>query len=100
MAVQSNRSPRSTPQRSLTGRLLAGSASYLLARLVMLACGLAIFLFLSRALGPAAYGTYALAVAIGQWFSLVMGAIAGGATISLVAGHTRRAIASRVRFCG
>ncbi|MFM7470422.1 MAG: lipopolysaccharide biosynthesis protein [Nodosilinea sp.] len=87
MVLQSNPSPISAPRRSLKWHLLAGSASLLLARMVMLACGLAIFIYLSRALGPAVYGTYGLAVAISQWFSLVMGAIAGGATIPLVAGH-------------
>lgn len=87
MVVQSNIAPISVPQRSLKWRLLAGSASLLLARMVMLACGLAIFIYLSRALGPAGYGTYGLAVAISRWSSLVMVAVAGGATIPLVAGH-------------
>lgn len=87
MVLQSPTSPVSIPQRSLKWRLLAGSASLLLARMVMLVCGLAIFIYLSRALGPAGYGIYGLAVAISRWSSLVMVAVAGGATIPLVAGH-------------
>ncbi|MFN9923535.1 MAG: lipopolysaccharide biosynthesis protein [Cyanobacteriota bacterium] len=80
---------RTTSGLPLRQRLLRAGAVQLLAPFCVLACGMAVFVYLSRALGPGAYGTYALAAAISQWLGLGVVAVGGGSTVPLVAGDAQ-----------
>lgn len=75
------------PEVSLRRKLLGGGVSMLASRLAMLFGGLATFLYLSRALGPASYGVYGLTVVIGQWVTSIAYIISGGAKVQILAGH-------------
>jgi O-antigen/teichoic acid export membrane protein len=72
---------------SLKRHLLVGGANVVAARVSMMAFGFMAYLYLTRTLGPADYGLYGLAVSISQWVAILVQALAGGATVQLVAGN-------------
>lgn len=68
-------------------RIALATLLQVLARLAGLGCGLALMGYLSRNLGLADYGRYALAVVLVNWISTLIGLFTGSALVRLVAGQ-------------
>jgi len=68
-------------------------------RVAVLGCGLVLMGYLTRRLGLADYGRYALSILLMNWIGVSIGLATGGALVRLVAGGGRMAIASRCRCC-
>jgi O-antigen/teichoic acid export membrane protein len=64
----------------------AGSALQIASRVAVLGCGLALMGYLTRNLGLADYGRYALAVMLVNWAATSLALATGGALVRLVAG--------------
>lgn len=62
-----------------------------LADIVALACGFVNFSYLSRTLGSATYGDYAVAFLFALWCTELLSAVAGPSTLRMVAGHAEGA---------
>lgn len=72
------------------------------ARVGGLLLGVVLMAYLTRRLGTAEYGRYAVAVVLMNWLGVTIGAATGGATVQLVAGqqHGHRYAVSMVQLVG
>lgn len=68
-------------------RVALGSLFQISARLGAMFLGLVLMAYLSRRLGVAEYGQYAVAVVVVGWLSITISVATGGATVRLVAGQ-------------
>lgn len=76
----------SDSQPSARVRVAAGSALQIASRIAVLGCGLVLMGYLTRNLGLADYGRYALAVLLVNWAATSLALATGGALVRLVAG--------------
>jgi O-antigen/teichoic acid export membrane protein len=65
----------------------AGSVLMIISRIAVLGCGLILMGYLTRNLGLADYGRYALAVLLVNWAATSLALATGGALVRLVAGN-------------
>lgn len=71
----------------LLGGAIVGSAAQITSRVLSLLLGLALMAFLTRRLGVADYGLYAVAVVVMNWLSITIAVATVSATVRLVAGQ-------------
>ena len=76
-----------SPQPSARTRVAAGSVMQVASRIAVLGCGLVLMGYLTRNLGLADYGRYALAVLLLNWAGTSLAVATGGALVRLVAGN-------------
>lgn len=75
------------PHTNPRAHAAVGSLLQIGARVTALLLGLVLMGYLTRHLGPAEYGRYAVAVVLMGWVSISLTAATGGATVRLVAGN-------------
>lgn len=80
----------------------AGSVIQIGARIGVLLLGLVLMGYLTRRLGVAEYGRYAVSVVLMNWLAITIAAATGGATVRLVAGQQngRRYAVSMLQMAG
>jgi O-antigen/teichoic acid export membrane protein len=81
--------PRKSPpdfQPSARAQVAVGSVIIVASRIAVLGCGLVLMGYLTRTLGLAEYGRYALAVLLVNWAFTSIALASGGALVRLVAG--------------
>ena len=72
---------------SARARVATGSAVMVASRVAVLLCGLVLMGYLTRKLGLADYGRYALSILLVNWVGVSIGLATGGALVRLVAGR-------------
>ena len=82
-----NPTSASRSQLSARARVAAGSVLMVASRVAVLGCGLVLMGYLTRRLGLADYGRYALSILLMNWIGVSIGLATGGALVRLVAGR-------------
>ena len=89
-------------QPSARARVAAGSVLQIVSRVAVLGCGVVLIGYLTRRLGTAEYGRYAVSVVLMNWLAITMAVATGGATVRLMAGkeNGRRYAVSMLQMVG